>query len=408
MSEESLPQNEQNNESETEENNRQPVRSLGLDLGDDCVYNIESNRLGSQTQPGTSAIPEGVTSNPKREDNPFSFKHFLRDSSNSKSNRNYNLLGARPKVYRENRHNNGSSPESPHRTSHTSHNTRLVNEFSSALPDFVQDHLVVEQCFLGNKASANQQYDLDLPDFTQSDQRAMNGPAVSRSSSMDEPLNGPIPLDLPGLSLGNAFPLDLPVSATAPLGDTVRTTPLAEVGNSKSLPDFLTDGPVRSSGDGLPMPSPSAGGDLCRETVRCHHCTELRTELANARQRASRAEDEADKNSRKATVAENTVIKLKQELKVLKSQFRQLQSENQALRASMGAATLEGGILEMPAPRLAQELRAAASTAEHSLRSLLTGVDNLRMMASALENMSRIEEKTDRFSNFDDGSGPAL
>ena len=40
------------------------------------------------------------------------------------------------------------SPDSPKRNTHSS---RKVTEFASAsaLPDFVQDHLVIEQCYLG-------------------------------------------------------------------------------------------------------------------------------------------------------------------------------------------------------------------------------------------------------------------
>lgn len=41
-------------------------------------------------------------------------------------------------------------------------------------------------------------------------------------------------------------------------------------------------------------------------------------------------------------------------------------------------------------------------------RQLLSGVDNLRLMASTLENMHRIEESNDTFLNSDENSGPAL
>lgn len=58
-------------------------------------------------------------------------------------------------------------------------------------------------------------------------------------------------------------------------------------------------------------------------------------------------------------------------MKTLKAQLRQLQTENQALREGDSGAAGGGGDdppLEMQAQRLAQELRLAASTAEHSLR----------------------------------------
>lgn len=45
------------------------------------------------------------------------------------------------------------------------------------------------------------------------------------------------------------------------------------------------------------------------------------------------------------------------------------------------------------------------------IRALLTGVDNLRVMASTLENLNRVEVKPmpDRFSEFEgDNVGPNL
>ncbi|KAJ8944331.1 hypothetical protein NQ318_016138 [Aromia moschata] len=112
---------------------------------------------------------------------------------------------------------------------------------------------------------------------------------------------------------------------------------------------------------------------------------------------------------RRAVSAESTVLKLRQEIKSLTMQISNLKLENQSLRGEEAA----GGQgyynpPELQSHRLAQELRNAASTAEHSLRQLLTGVDNLRIMAASLENMHRIEEKNDPFSNFDEDAGPAL
>ncbi|XP_066140963.1 endosome-associated-trafficking regulator 1 [Euwallacea fornicatus] len=401
MSGENSPPKEENVEPDNERNPRPPARSLALDLGDDNAYNMEANRLGLGHS--TAAAPEvqesTSNSSSKREDNPFSFKHFLRDNTNS--NQHYRSLGARPKVYRH-----VTPPDSPRRP-----NNRTVGEFSSALPDFVQDHLVIEQSFLGNKFDVPPDFNLDLPDYNQWDQQGCNKQHVSRSNSIDDQTpGGPIPLDLPGLSMGNAFPLDLPLSANISNSESHITAPLTEVGNSKSLPDFLTDGPVRNTTE-VAVPSPTTTEPI-RDISRCQHCAKLNAELISLRQRLSRTDDEVDRNYRRASVAENTIGRLKQELKSLKSQLKQLQAENEVLQEGYGAAVGGAGEppLELQAQRLGQELRAAASTAEHSLRSLLTGVDNLRIMASTLENLHRIEEKsTDRFSRFDDDSvGPAL
>lgn len=155
----------------------------------------------------------------KREDNPFSFKHFLRSDSGS----SYQHKGARPKVYCENR----SVPPS---TSSSDVNnkipelkqSRIVPEFSSALPDFVQDHLVVEQCYLGNTSSGNYNLELNnLPDFT----RNRESRSKFDSTSSGEPANNankPIPLDLPIRPQGS-FPLDLPIgnSSTGSRNSTV-------------------------------------------------------------------------------------------------------------------------------------------------------------------------------------------
>ncbi|CAG9762836.1 unnamed protein product [Ceutorhynchus assimilis] len=306
MSDKIFPKNEENEEPDP----RPSSRSLALDLGDDCVHNIETNRLGGAAG---AECPSTSGTNTKRDENPFSFKHFLRDPASTSSN-NYQSLGARPKVY-NNRENRSRQVE-----------PRKINEISSALPDFVQDHLVIEQC-----------YNLDWPNFAQGDPN-------------NEPkLEEPIPLDLPGLS-------------------------------TKSLPDFLTDGPVRTTEPPTTIEPP-----------RCPNCLELTTELANLRQRLNRTEEDVDRNYRRANAAETALARLKQETRSYKDQIRHLQ-------ANVGGEDVS---LPLQARRLAQELRSAASTAEHSLRSLLTGVDNLRIMASNLENINRIEENpSERF--YDD------
>ncbi|KAH1020845.1 hypothetical protein HUJ04_010440 [Dendroctonus ponderosae] len=124
--------NDKNNDSDSEENSRGPPRSLALDLGDDCVYNVDANRL--ETQPNASgATGTQERSNPRRDENPFSFRHFLRDCSNG--NKNYQSQGARPKVYRDGRSRHVTPPESPQRSTQR---PRKIGEFNSALPDFVK------------------------------------------------------------------------------------------------------------------------------------------------------------------------------------------------------------------------------------------------------------------------------
>lgn len=101
---------------------------------------------------------------PKRDENSsFSFKHFLRYDVN-----NYQNLGARPKVYCDGRPITSISDLDLHQIT-MGKQTRMVPEFSSALPDFVQDHLVMEQSYLGKDLTNSYSLDLpNLPDFTPS------------------------------------------------------------------------------------------------------------------------------------------------------------------------------------------------------------------------------------------------
>nr|CAI5817133.1 unnamed protein product [Callosobruchus analis] len=323
--------------------------------------------------------------------------------------------------------------------------SRMVPEFSSALPDFVQDHLVIEQCYLGNNPTSNYNLEMDnLPDFTpdRSSNRKCNSVDADnlpdftptregRSSSGIRNVNGnkssdQIPLDLP-IRPPDSFPLDLPLT-----GSSSSRNSTSEVGNSKSLPDFLTDSAVcTQKGEAMSVPHSPEGElerlrhelDIVRRqlTEKNRLCESLSRELEIARnkeheytQNLSKAleqvESSLEKSNRRAASAESTVTKLKQEIKTLTVQMSNLKLENQSLRG--GEATGGQGYYnptnEFHSQRLAQDLRIAASTAEHSLRQLLTGVDNLRMMAATLENFHRIEERSDNFPRFDDTAGPSL
>lgn len=93
------------------------------------------------------------------------------------------------------------------------------------MPDFVQDHLVIEQCYLGNN-SVN--YDLginNLPDFApnRENRNTLDGNARDILNST----NKPVPLDLPIRSQG-AFPLDLPIGNSTVNGPR-NCQPVSEV-----------------------------------------------------------------------------------------------------------------------------------------------------------------------------------
>lgn len=99
----------------------------------------------------------GQDTSSRRDSNPFSFKAFLK---NGTQQTNYHNTGARPKVY--------SSPTSSPGSVFDKDNAGSVYSARNPteLPDFVQDHLVIEQCYLNHEAAQPVLPDVDnLPDF---------------------------------------------------------------------------------------------------------------------------------------------------------------------------------------------------------------------------------------------------
>lgn len=301
---------------------------------------------------------------PKREDNPFSLKHFLnRDQSQLSSGIhakvNPHSTGARPKVLQNDISTNGlpnkmkRSPRFPSfdsqaslneykrdvspsmnnlllsrsNTSFTSISCGLSDnrayspsnefqrsfsnydiespktsprcerkninnrncEFSSALPDFVQDHLVVEQlynAFYSPPATTSPltlEDDDNRPDFNEIMSRvrpeALDLTFNPNASMPNRTISSPIPLDLPNNT--HEISLDLPnnknprrdgrrnpISADLTLdltGTSIESRsaymfPSSSCGGNnadmhipesnkiQTLPDFLSDGPIHSSG----------------------------------------------------------------------------------------------------------------------------------------------------------------
>lgn len=413
MAEDNLSLKHLENEEDDDNSDSEPTSHshMILDLGDDSPFSLrESNRLGN-SKAGVSASGSSNSDSHKREDNPFSFKHFLESVSTD----NYQAKGARPKVY-ENRsastdYGNLISESKP---------PRLIPEYPSALPDFVQDHLVIEQCYLRNNSPDNYNVEINnLPDFAPGRKHRNNSIKVESNSSR------PVPLDLP--IRNQDFPLDLPL-VNSNTGSSRNVSTASEVGNSKSLPDFLTDSAVCET---LSAPhSPEGEAERLRNELDITKrqllenqrlCDSLSRELEIARnkeheytQNLARAleqvEDNLEKSNKRATTAEGLVLKLKQEVKSLTNQLNMAKAENHSLRGeeAAGGHGYYNSSNQLHFIRLSQELRTAASTAEHSLRQLLTGVDNLRIMAASIENMHRIEETRDPFSNSDEDAGPAL
>ncbi|XP_014219821.1 uncharacterized SDCCAG3 family protein [Copidosoma floridanum] len=438
--------------SNSSRHNKQPA--------DDCSSNSSSWLRG-----------KGKSSN-KREESMFSLKQFLK---NDKNPANHQYAGARPKVY-----------ESQSRTlePNENHDTGKYPRNPTELPDFVQDHLVIEQCYLGDKVSSNvSSGEVDnLPDFALNsvknrhlnryldDQWKKNNESSSDLSfdltdhldkSLATNVSHPSSLDLPKLdtidgesadvpeSLG--FPFDLQISRGA---ESNSNSEVAATGNdslseglansTKLLPDFLSDAPIRTRG--TPMsdrPDCSGSTDSINHWLSMEN-ERLSNELQTARRQAAdrslriealeaelmsrrqvnhlesaleaameQVQDNLKHSKKRAINAENTVSMLREKVESLNIEIMMLQSENRELREALG---LENNSCRNANPsrkiqRLAEDLRHAATTAEVSLRQLMSGVNNLRVLASALENVDKIEDRTKDFlPDFDEDSaaGPAL
>uniref|UniRef100_A0A1B0CJA0 Putative mucin-19 isoform x2 n=1 Tax=Lutzomyia longipalpis TaxID=7200 RepID=A0A1B0CJA0_LUTLO len=429
---------------------------------------------------------------PKKDENPFSLKHFLnRDNAgiSSSTNRgpgtsNSSNLGARPKVFQSTSTNeipkmkrsprfpsfdsqaslteytddlrssigttssnfgkrsysnydiespNSPRPErrgkSPIVPSSSARNTSTSNvgggghrlgnsEFSAALPDFVQDHLIIEQLYnhsaLGSSGSPNTSplsVDFDIiPGFAVNDTNSR--PSAESDMPFDlmfttssaprsrSPLhrNSPtIPLDLPVSSSASSIPLDLTGSRfghnTPPPPDIpLDLTERHDFGNAnqppadmiQTLPDFLSDGPIHSGRladvtsdlPHLDSPEESAGTTIARLRLENER---LRHELDDNRRRLS-------EKTRQSAELERTL----ESMRHTETQY---------------SATLAESMEQVEENLDRSNKRAAAA------QQLLTGVDNLRIMAANIQNMDRICDPTDEFlSDCDDEdfTGPAL
>ncbi|XP_017759254.1 PREDICTED: uncharacterized protein LOC108550116 isoform X2 [Eufriesea mexicana] len=410
------------------------------------------NRVETESQAGQSTS--------KTEENPFSFKHFLKNGSQT----NYQNAGARPKVY----------------TSATTYNlekgSAVYPRNRTELPDFVQDHLVIEQYYLNHEPKQQTISDVDnLPDFTlnsieQWQTRLRNESKKSESSascdlsfdlteSLDktttqrtqsvpnstvfEPTESPEPLE---------FLLDLPISTAEPDSESnvsVRDCPhsgTSEANVPKSLPDFLNDGPIHNrttlstESGSIPNSTESTERRLLLENERLRQELDLarkqineksekiellKSELSSKREveheeaihlekAMEQVEDNLKRSTRRAVNAESIISSLKKEIISLKMEISLLRSENKELRAGVTAGSKNecgSSDIDQTVKRVASDLRHAASSAEVSLRQLMFGVSSLRVLASALENMDRIEDRTKNFLpdyDEDNAAGPAL
>ncbi|CAG9794051.1 unnamed protein product [Diatraea saccharalis] len=441
---------------------------------------FNSNENGEASPSEAKSSSSKFTGATRKEENPFSFRHFLKRDLSLPGNSTYENTGARPKVYSntvqhsptkidvhadsrrektlssdtqtKEKNNGGSShhlsdnmsssssveiPFSVVDNSESKHNFYTDNSDvpfyhrpnlaseplgMPSLPDFVQDHILVEQAYLNSNGpisvdmdnlpdlyfnfnsnfnagsssslgrrnnsnhSGNRSYDYETYTGAASTSNDNVGSGAGRSIPLDLPAGaeaaGPIPHDLPAhISLDltesvnpadrrntsprNTFPLDLPPNAGA---------------ESMRLPDFLPVHPGRTS------PEPEHQDEQLQQIIS--ELERTRAELFSERSRRHRAEAEAagarallrassppiqhaDGPSNRAADSDSTVSRLRKEIKRLKEELSASQEEVRLLRGRQVLA--------------ASDLRNASAVAETSLRELLAGLEQLRNLSSTLD-----------------------
>jgi hypothetical protein len=236
----------------------------------------------------------------RKEESPFSFKHFLkRDLSLPTASSSYENTGAKPKIFsntlhpspaRTNLHqdykkdvksssrdnwadeesSSGSKESKSHfldidrcnlsfRRSHTSNDALGM----PSLPDFVQDHLLLEQAYLGSNGPLTVDFD-NLPDFTISSNSNYDNAQSSNYCDLNAGASRigsckSVPLDLPSFideNCGNngraqatcrQSPLDLPNNLTLDLTDSLNHIKPRDSNSRRPCPLDLT-GTDNSSG----------------------------------------------------------------------------------------------------------------------------------------------------------------
>ncbi|KAL5292002.1 SDCCAG3 family protein [Megaselia abdita] len=443
---------------------------------------VTPDKNQAKFEPETTTTTNGETSKKRREENPFSFKHFLSNATASSSNATavssstssrildlplphstagqpsyQSATGARPKV-----------PQS------ASMSTTLANSggtasdsLSSKMKRSPRFSSFDSQASLAEAATSSS--DQPHPSSSSSQQNYVNPPVeqydhVQRSYShydMDYPrarnVNGHRRIS--PTNSNNRERTSNPEFAAAALPDFVQdhwmdqwyykdqqnlnsppNSPSSPIRipfmedfpdvnpQPQTLPDFLSDGPIiHSSGRladvaaGLPdLDSPDDDSptllasrlqlenDRLRrevneirlslaEQTRRNHELERTLDQRNQRNRA----EEISSSNRESDEAKKLINKLKQQVKDLTGEMQTLRSENESLR-EVGAVGGCSSNSSRPRPsrsqELSQELQMAASTAEIHLRQLLSGVENLRVLAATLESMG----STDTSPNQDD------
>ncbi|GAB6026739.1 Serologically defined colon cancer antigen 3 [Chamberlinius hualienensis] len=352
----------------------------------------------------------------RREENPFSFRHFLK-KDHSASNNKSGLSVQGPQNYLSSANENEDLVAGPSRLFHSN---AAAPDFTSGLPDFVQGHFVLDGTHTESTNDADVLPDFTLDNNTTTSQHNLRDSKSSRGKRHHQT---------------NAAESLFDVTCKA---GTVRNGPQYEVSVTSSLPDFLSDGPMLSSvcdRQNADMPSSKKSskthnnvedcggrinGEMSGETLLRNENEMLQRELTETwdllqRERQSvidlkneieilkkkdneevaalemmvqQVESNMQGTTERATVAEATIAKLKQEIKSLQTQLTHILKENEILKGSDSKRS----VVAVKAKQAAEQMRSAADTAQHQLMQLLSGVESLKSLANMLSDIDRTND----------------
>ncbi|XP_045419083.1 endosome-associated-trafficking regulator 1 isoform X2 [Lemur catta] len=95
---------------------------------------------------------------------------------------------------------------------------------------------------------------------------------------------------------------------------------------------------------------------------------------------------------KRAVKAENHVMKLKQEINLLQAQVSSFKRENEALRSGQGTSLT---VVKQNTDVALQNLRVVMSSAQASIKQLVSGAETLNLVAEILKSIDRISEIKD-------------
>ncbi|GAB1597594.1 endosome-associated-trafficking regulator 1-like [Argonauta hians] len=311
---------------------------------------------------------------------------------------------------------------------HSGSKNRRHNGPAHDLPDFVQDH------YFGDTSRDRNVLDLDLPNYLLSSNYVSG--ACDLNNSKNDLSNHDVQERRRTLLGENQIRNELTNNSPNIENDLSFKTESADSQPqlASSLPDFLSDGAFVNGNDnsrypaitvqvnqGRQMAALQINGDTELELrrLRDENC-ELRRELCKAQQQAAKEANRVNKvlkemeekqkcekeetedlekmiqqveanletTTLRATKAESMVSKLKQDLKLMQKQMQALQKENEMLQSGdVGAASLKQRTFSA-----SEQLATVATSAEQSLRQLLSGVDSLRLLSAVLASADKVQE----------------